>query len=124
VCRQRLFSAGAIEPVAFAAELAADSTQLFDQACCAKDASTAAAKDSPWQFSLRPYFFLSGVSGSVTVSPVTVPINSSFSDLLNNLRPSGFVAFTAEKTPWGLVADFEYISLGGEGAAPSTPSCP
>jgi hypothetical protein len=51
----------------------------------------------------------------VTVSPVTVPINSNFSDLLNNLRPSGFLAFTAEKAPWGLVADFEFINLAGEG---------
>ena len=37
-------------------------------------AESAAGTDRPsqWQFSLRPYFFLSGVSGSVTASRMTV----------------------------------------------------
>ena len=77
-------------------------------------ASTVAESTSEWHFSLRPYLFLSGVSGSVTAGPFTFPINSKFSDLLDNARLGAFVAFKAEKSPWGLYADFQYISLVGK----------
>jgi hypothetical protein len=77
----------------------------------------AAASDSAWRSSIRPYLYLSGLSGSVTVAPLTVPINSSFSELLDNLQIGGFVAFTAEKDRWGLYTDFQYIRLKGEGTS-------
>ncbi len=80
-----------------------------------RDSQAASLSDSPWQFSIRPYFFLSGVSGSVTASGQTIPINSTFGDLLGNLRPSGFLTFSAEKAPWGVYADLQYINLAGEG---------
>ena len=67
-----------------------------------------------WSFSLRPYFFLSGLSGSVTVESVTFPVNSSFGDLLKNVELGGFISFTAEKGRWGINADFQYINLYGE----------
>lgn len=71
----------------------------------------------PWRFSLRPYMFLSGLSGSVTADPVTIPINSGFNDLLKNLQIGGFLAFTAEKDRWGIYSDFQYISLLGKGSS-------
>jgi hypothetical protein len=67
------------------------------------------------RFALRPYFFLSGVSGSVTADALTVPINSRFSELLDNVQISAFLAFTARKGRWGAYADLQYISLKGEG---------
>ncbi len=67
-----------------------------------------------WSFSLRPYFFLSGMSGSVTVDPVTFPLNSKFSDILKNVKLGGFINFTAEKGQWGVGADFQYINLYGK----------
>ena len=78
-----------------------------------------ATADGPaeWEFAIRPYFFLSGVSGSVTADPVTLPINSRFSDLLDNVRVGAFLAFTAEKGRWGFHTDFEYIRLVGEGTS-------
>ena len=69
---------------------------------------------SQWDFSLRPYLFLSGLAGSVTAGPVTLPINSGFGDLVDHLRIGGFLAFTAEKEKWGFYADFQYISLVGK----------
>lgn len=69
-----------------------------------------------WIFSLRPYFFLSGLTGLVTVSPVTIPLNSSFSDLLNHVKLGGFLNFTAEKGQWGTSGDFQYINLYGTGS--------
>ncbi len=67
-----------------------------------------------WRFSLRPYFFLSGLSGSVTVESVTFPVNSNFAYLLENVKMGGFISFTAEKRRWGINADFQYINLYGE----------
>ena len=67
-----------------------------------------------WQYSLRPYFYLSGLSGSISVESVTFPINSSFSTLLDNVKIGGFVSITAEKGQWGVNADFQYINLYGE----------
>jgi hypothetical protein len=64
-----------------------------------------------WNYSLRPYFFLSGMSGSVTVDPVTIPLNSKFSDLLKNVKLGGFIGVTAIKGQWGVGGDFQYINL-------------
>jgi len=69
-----------------------------------------------WEFSLKPYVFLSGLAGAVTAGDVTFPINSSFSDLVDNLRVGGFVSLAGTKGRWGFLADLEYISLKGESA--------
>lgn len=68
---------------------------------------------------IRPYFWLSGVSGSVTSAPLTFPINSSFGDLLDNVQIGAFAAVTVEKGRWGAYGDFQYISLVGEGTGAS-----
>ncbi len=67
-----------------------------------------------WTYSLQPYFFLAGLSGSVTVDPITIPVNSSFSYLLDNVKLGAFISLTAEKGRWGYYADFQYINLYGE----------
>lgn len=71
------------------------------------------AAEPSWEFSLKPYLFLSGLSGSVTGNELTFPINSSFSDLVDNLRIGGFISLAGVKGQWGFLADFEYISLQG-----------
>ena len=80
--------------------------------------STAVPMDNPdspeWNFNLRPYFFLSGISGSVTVPP-TFPMNSRFGDLLKHVKLGAFINFTAQKGQWGASGDFQYINLYGEG---------
>jgi hypothetical protein len=70
---------------------------------------------SKWNFNLRPYFFLSGISGAVTVPP-TFPLNSSFGDLLKHVKLGAFISFTAQKGLWGASGDFQYINLYGEGS--------
>jgi hypothetical protein len=69
---------------------------------------------SEWDFSLRPYFFLSGLSGSVTIDPVTFPLNSGFASIVQHVDLGGFLSFTATKNRWGINADFQYINLYGE----------
>ena len=97
---------------------------LLADVTCARGAGAAAPADDPltanseisseWSFSLRPYFFLSGLSGSVTVDPLTFPINSSFADIVQRVKLGGFLSFVAEKNRWGINADFQYINLHGE----------
>ena len=70
---------------------------------------------SEWNFNLRPYFFLSGISGSVTVPP-TFPLNSKFGELLKHVKLGAFINFTAQKGQWGASGDFQYINLYGEGS--------
>jgi hypothetical protein len=70
-----------------------------------------------WNYSLRPYFFLSGLSGSVTVDPVTFPINTSFANILQRVKLGGFISFKAENNRWGFGADFQYINLYGESSS-------
>src|SRR5262245_52454146 len=72
-----------------------------------------------WVTHIRPYFWLSGVSGSVTSAPLTFPINSSFGDLLDNVQIGAFAAVTVEKGRWGAYGDFQYISLQGEATGAS-----
>jgi len=88
--------------------------------CAMADEPSAEAKEvgppvdafpDDWNFALRPYFFLSGLSGSVTVDPITIPLNSSFTDLLKYVQLGAFVNFTAEKGQWGASGDFQYIDL-------------
>jgi len=79
--------------------------------------SAETASPSGWRLALRPYFFLSGVSGSVTAEPLTFPINSTVGELLGDVEIGAFVAFTAEKGQWGLYVDLQYISLVGEGTS-------
>ena len=74
---------------------------------------------SGWVTHIRPYFWLAGVSGSVTAAPLTFPINSSFGDLLDNVKMGAFAAVTVEKQRWGMYGDFQYISLVGGGTGPS-----
>ena len=68
-----------------------------------------------WKFTVRPYLFFTGVSGSVTVDPITIPINSTFSSLLDNLRLGFFISLSAEKRKWGVYTDFQYSNLFAEG---------
>lgn len=76
-----------------------------------------ASGPEPWRFAVRPYLFLSGVTGSVTADPLTFPINSTLSDVVAKLKVGAFAAFTAEKGNWGVYADIQFISLAGEGSS-------
>jgi hypothetical protein len=81
----------------------------------AQDPDMIPASD-PWRFALKPFLFLSGLSGSVTLENATFPINSSFGDLIDNLRVGGFLSLAGTKGRWGFFADIEYISLKGTGS--------
>lgn len=90
-------------------------SMLFATASRAQDSTAAPPDAAPWRVAIRPYFFLAGVSGSVTSGSNTIPINSTFGELLDNVQLSIFTAIGLVKGRWGLYADFQYISLNAEG---------
>ena len=71
---------------------------------------------SGWTFHLSPYVFLAGVSGSLTLANTTFPINASLSEIVDNLRIGGFIAFEGNNGRWGFHTDLELISLVGNGS--------
>jgi hypothetical protein len=77
-----------------------------------------AAAHAQWKVAVRPYFFLAGISGSLTSGSNTIPLNSTFADILDNVKLSLFTAVTAEKGRWGVYGDFQYIDLNAEGSGP------
>ena len=91
---------------------------LLPSVAHAQDSVVAAPAGSSWKFAVRPYFFLAGISGSVTAGSNTIPINSTFGDILDNVKLSLFTAVTAEKGRWGVYGDFQYIDLNAEGTGP------
>jgi hypothetical protein len=78
----------------------------------------AAPGATSWKVALRPYFYLAGISGAVTAGGNTTPINSTFGDILDNVKLSLFTAVTAEKGRWGVYGDFQYIDLDATGNGP------
>jgi hypothetical protein len=78
-------------------------------------ASAASPESSPgWTFDLSPYFFLSGVSGSITTANRTYPINATVSDLADNLRMGLWLSFKGSGRRWGFYSDLQYSSLVGK----------
>jgi hypothetical protein len=90
--------------------LLASTAHAQDPASVRSDSATGS------RVSIRPYLFLAGLSGSITAGSNTIPINSSFGEILDNLQFSLFTAVSFEKGRWGGYADFQYISLGAEGS--------
>jgi hypothetical protein len=76
-----------------------------------------AAEDSPgWDFSITPYLWLAGFhgnAGAVIDAPPT-PVHVSFGDIFDSL--SGFAMGKAEARygHFGVVGNFDYISISGD----------
>ncbi|RZF27918.1 hypothetical protein EVC45_20765 [Paraburkholderia sp. UYCP14C] len=89
----------------------------------AQQPSTAQTQDG-WQFSITPYLWMAGQSGSVRIGQ-TIPaqnVDASFSNIWRNLDFGVMGTFEARKGRWGIIVDGFYVSvsktsdpiLGGE----------
>jgi len=73
----------------------------------------ALAMDDEWHFVIAPYFWGSGISGSVSIGNfVTVPIDASFSDIIKDFDVGLLGHFEGRKGRWGFGTDFIYMNLG------------
>jgi len=68
-----------------------------------------------WEFSVAPYLWLSGVSGTTGLAGLPpASVDADFSDIWDNLDFAGFLAFEAKKGKFRTFADFQYIKLGAD----------
>jgi hypothetical protein len=79
----------------------------------------ATAMDGRWHFAVVPYFWFSGMEGSVSMGGLPeVPVEKSFSDIWSDLDIGFQGDFEARRDRWGFATDIVYMNLGasvGEG---------
>lgn len=68
-----------------------------------------------WRFHAGIYMWGAGIDGTATSGNVGVPINESFSDILDNLEFAAMAAFEGKKGQWGFRLDGIYMDLEGSG---------
>lgn len=78
------------------------------------------AMDGQWHFNLAPYMWMTGIEGDVSAGPVTVPVDASFSDLMEDFDFGLAARFEGRKNRFGFGLDFTYNNLG----APVASSAP
>ena len=79
----------------------------------------AAAMDGRWHFAVVPYFWFSGMEGSLSMRGLPeVPVEKPFSDIWSDLDFGFQGDFEARRDRWGFGTDIVYMNLGasvGEG---------
>lgn len=82
-----------------------------------------AAKSAPadgWSFSFAPYVWFAGLKGTVATLPglPSVPVDASFSDILDNTDFTFMGAGEARKGRYGLFVDIVYLDLEASAGTP------
>jgi hypothetical protein len=69
-----------------------------------------------WQYTVKPYLLASSIDGEAGVGRVGgIPIDISFSDILENLQMAGMLNFEAQhRNGWGMIFDYAFMDLGGD----------
>jgi hypothetical protein len=78
------------------------------------------AIDGKWHFDIAPYIWFSGIKGDVSVGPLTVPVDQSFSDIIKDFDFGLQAHFEGRKDRFGFGLDVLYTNLG----APVASSAP
>jgi hypothetical protein len=77
-----------------------------------------AQADDPksWKFSLEPYLLASSISGDAGIGRAAgIPVDVSFSDILENLQLAGMAHFEAQHdSGWGVILDYGFMDLGAD----------
>lgn len=72
-------------------------------------ASAAHAED--WKYEFTPYLWGSGLDGTLGARGVTMNVDASFSDILSNMNAAFMGMITAQKGPWTLGFELDYVGL-------------
>ena len=71
-----------------------------------------AAMDGRWHFNVAPYMFMTGIKGDVAIGNLpSVPVDASFSDVLENFDVALLARFDARKDRFGIGTDFVWMNL-------------
>ena len=73
----------------------------------------AADSDTGWQFAVTPYLWASGIKGEFELVE-TVEIDTSFIDILGDLKFGAFLAAEARNGRFVIIGDMIYLSVGSD----------
>jgi hypothetical protein len=68
--------------------------------------------DSPWEFRIEPYAWLTGLTGDISKGPLTLGIDQGFTDIVSDLKMAAALQMEVRKGRWGILADGFYANLG------------
>ena len=71
--------------------------------------------DSNWEFDLTPYMWFSSLKGDVSFLNQSVPVNTEFKDIWDQLSFGFLLHGEAQKGSWTIMTDFIYLNLKEDG---------
>ena len=71
-----------------------------------------AARAEEWQHTLFVYGMGAAIDGESQIGPLSVPVDISISQLFDNLKMGGMVAYRADNGIWSFTGDATYMNLG------------
>ena len=89
---------------------------LLWMACGSAFAQTDDGADRSWEFVLEPYLLATSIEGETSLGRISgVPVDVSFSDILDNLDMAGMLNFEAQhKNGWGIIMDYAFMNLSAD----------
>lgn len=76
------------------------------------------AQAGEWQHEFAPYIWGAAMEGQSGIGPVTVDVDVSFSDVVDNLETGFQGIYRATKDRWSVSVDLVYMGLGASGNGP------
>lgn len=88
----------------------------FAPALAATHAQAQSRSDNGWTYTIAPYAFGAGLSGSVAAIDglPDAEVDLSFAEILENLDMAGLILLNAQNGRWGITGDLQYIRLKSE----------
>jgi hypothetical protein len=74
-------------------------------------AATPATAEGNWEFEVTPYLWAAGIAADMVVRGQPVEVDMGFSDVLDALDIGGAVLLRAQKGPWVVFTQLDYLSL-------------
>jgi hypothetical protein len=103
-----------ITPTLFAQDAAAGRDQAAELKPTTELRNSATSVEDPWQFSVVPLLWLSGVNGNVTAKGRTADVDVGFDKLFQHFE-GGFMAnFELRKNKFGFYVQPNYMKLAGD----------
>jgi len=87
---------------------------LLGCVCILALAPTSSAEEEEWKFTLSPYLWAAGLSGTSTLGPVEADVDASFSDILDMLEIGAMLDARLEKGRWALQSNLVWVDLESE----------
>ncbi|UCD52408.1 MAG: hypothetical protein JSW27_07175 [Phycisphaerales bacterium] len=72
------------------------------------------AQEEEWDFTLSPYLWAAGLSGTSTLGPVEADVDASFRDILDALEIGAMLDARLEKGRWALQSNLVWVDLANE----------